>query len=298
MSRMTDTSRSPYTVSASVRGIGVAVITSTSGIRPFARSVARCTTPKRCCSSMIARPSERKCTSPARARACRRPGGCRPAARRASRSRRFRPVVAPVMSSTRKRDCLQQLSQAEKVLLGENLGRRHERHLQAVLHRDERREQRHDRLARADVALQQPVHRRRPLHVVDDLLQRAPLSFGQLERQNAARRFADAIVDLDRRAASTRAPPRACASSARAETERTLRRSAGPARAFESVQPIRRRVRRRKMRARSAPCAGRAASGAAARSSGNGSGRSSGSRDSTSNTRRRCIFGVMAPAFS
>ena len=35
MSRMTDTSRSPYTVSASVRGIGVAVITSTSGIRPF-----------------------------------------------------------------------------------------------------------------------------------------------------------------------------------------------------------------------------------------------------------------------
>ena len=59
------------------------------------------------------------------------------------------------------------------VLLGEDLGRRHERHLQAVLHRHERREQRDDRLAGADVALQQPVHRRGPLHVVDDLL-RAP----------------------------------------------------------------------------------------------------------------------------
>ena len=32
---MTLTSRSPYTVSASVRGIGVAVITSTSGCEPF-----------------------------------------------------------------------------------------------------------------------------------------------------------------------------------------------------------------------------------------------------------------------
>ena len=34
-SRMTDTSRSPYSVSASVRGIGVAVITSTSGRSPL-----------------------------------------------------------------------------------------------------------------------------------------------------------------------------------------------------------------------------------------------------------------------
>src|SRR2546430_740814 len=42
MSRITDTSRSPYTVSASVRGIGVAVLTSTSGWTPFPRThVAR-----------------------------------------------------------------------------------------------------------------------------------------------------------------------------------------------------------------------------------------------------------------
>ena len=57
VSRITDTSRSPYTVSASVRGIGVAVITSTSGQSPLPRSVARCSTPNRCCSSMTTSPS-------------------------------------------------------------------------------------------------------------------------------------------------------------------------------------------------------------------------------------------------
>ena len=43
----------------------------------------------------------------------------------------------------------------------------------------ERRQQRDDRLAGADVALQQPVHRLRPLQVVDDLLERVPLAGGE-----------------------------------------------------------------------------------------------------------------------
>ena len=104
MSRTTETSRSPYTVSASVRGIGVAVITSTSGIRPFDRSVARCTTPKRCCSSMMASPSEWKFTVPCTSACVPTMRSIAPADSRASRSRRRSPVVAPVMSSTRKRD--------------------------------------------------------------------------------------------------------------------------------------------------------------------------------------------------
>ena len=53
-------SRSPYTVSASVRGIGVAVITSTCGVPPFSRSAARCSTPKRCCSSTTDEPQARE----------------------------------------------------------------------------------------------------------------------------------------------------------------------------------------------------------------------------------------------
>ena len=47
------------------------------------------------------------------------------------------------------------------MLLGEHFGRRHERALVAALHRDEQRRERDDGLARADVALQQAVHRRR-----------------------------------------------------------------------------------------------------------------------------------------
>ncbi len=62
----------------------------------------------------------------------------------------------------------QQPPDGDEVLLGEDFRRRHERHLETVLHRDERRHQRDDRLARADVALQEPVHRLRPLHVADD----------------------------------------------------------------------------------------------------------------------------------
>jgi hypothetical protein len=60
-SSSTLTSRSPYTVMAAVRGMGVAVITSTSGTAwppssALARSAARCSTPKRCCSSMTTTP--------------------------------------------------------------------------------------------------------------------------------------------------------------------------------------------------------------------------------------------------
>ncbi len=60
-------SRSPKTVMATVRGIGVAVITSTCG-RPspaFSRSASRCSTPNLCCSSITTRPrsANRTCSS-------------------------------------------------------------------------------------------------------------------------------------------------------------------------------------------------------------------------------------------
>ena len=62
-------SRSPKTTMAAVRGMGVAVMTSRSGSRPvpssprpLSRRAARCSTPKRCCSSMTTTPRERKAT--------------------------------------------------------------------------------------------------------------------------------------------------------------------------------------------------------------------------------------------
>ena len=97
------------------------------------------------------------------------------------------------------------------MLLGQNLGRRHERHLQPVLHGHERRQQRDDRLACADIALQQPVHRLRALQIVDDFLQRLLLPVRQTERQHAPGRFADAVVDANRRRLALRRrrmPPR------------------------------------------------------------------------------------------
>ena len=45
----------PNSASASERGIGVAVSESASTASPLASSLARCSTPKRCCSSMMAR---------------------------------------------------------------------------------------------------------------------------------------------------------------------------------------------------------------------------------------------------
>src|SRR5690349_9914615 len=60
----------------------------------------------------------------------------------------------------------------EKVLLGEGFRRRHEGSLAAVLHRSEKRIERDDRLARADVALQEPLHRSRAREVAVDLADR------------------------------------------------------------------------------------------------------------------------------
>ena len=55
-SSITEISRSPYIMIASVLGIGVALITSTLGGFPIVVSASLCFTPKRCCSSVITRP--------------------------------------------------------------------------------------------------------------------------------------------------------------------------------------------------------------------------------------------------
>ena len=62
-SRSVEVSRSPKTVIATVRGIGVAVMTSTCGGLPaLSVRAARCSTPKRCCSSTTTRPRSANCT--------------------------------------------------------------------------------------------------------------------------------------------------------------------------------------------------------------------------------------------
>ncbi len=59
----TEVSRSPKTVMATVRGIGVAVMTSRcGGCLPLPRRASRCSTPKRCCSSTTTSPRSWNCT--------------------------------------------------------------------------------------------------------------------------------------------------------------------------------------------------------------------------------------------
>ena len=76
--------------------------------------------------------------------------------------------------------------EGQEVLLGERLRRRHQRALSARFNRPQERVERDHGLARADVALQQPLHRRCLSQVEIDLHDRALLMLRQLERQHGA----------------------------------------------------------------------------------------------------------------
>jgi len=67
--------------------------------------------------------------------------------------------------SHRHAERLEELAEGEDVLLSEDLGRRHHRGLVAGLDGGQDGERRDDRLARADVSLEQSVHRERRRHV-------------------------------------------------------------------------------------------------------------------------------------
>ena len=77
---------------------------------------------------------------------------------------------------------LEQLLHGRVVLLGENFRRRHERRLRSRCVGDQCGRDRHDRLAAADLPLQQPVHRPAARHVRRDLFDDAALRARRLER--------------------------------------------------------------------------------------------------------------------
>ena len=112
-------------------------------------------------------------------------GGARcggPPARPGARARAGRRTATRPMSpsgSTRARE-------RPEVLLGEDLGRRHEHRLASGLHGRQERHHGHDRLAGADVALQEPVHGHRAREVRPDLGPDALLRGRERERQRRA----------------------------------------------------------------------------------------------------------------
>ena len=79
-----------------------------------------------------------------------------------------------------------QLVDREEVLLGQRLGRRHQRALTPQLDRAEQRVQCDDGLPRPDLALEETLHRERPVEVGVDLGHRAFLIRGERERERRA----------------------------------------------------------------------------------------------------------------
>ena len=88
-----------------------------------------------------------------------------------------------------------------RVLLGQDLGRGHHRGLLLVRHRHEDRVQRHRRLPRADVALEQPRHRLRRAQVRNDLPDRPVLGRRQVKGKPAPDPPVHLAVELHRGAA-------------------------------------------------------------------------------------------------
>ncbi len=181
-SRRADMSRSPNRVSAKrARNRGRR---QQQDIRRLALGDqrARCSTPNRCCSSITTRPSRWKATRSSSS-------AWVPTTRRASPVwsfppcllfRRGQPTDQQLGPKLERR---QQPGERRVVLLGQQLGRRHQRRLVVVLDRQQHREQRHDRLAGADIAHEQPVHPFGGGHVGGDLQDRPFLVGGELPRQ-------------------------------------------------------------------------------------------------------------------
>src|SRR5712664_190897 len=91
---------------------------------------------------------------------------------------------------------LENLPGGKIMLLRQDLGRRHERDLISVFNRDDSGLKRDNRLARADIALEQPAHRKGRLHVGGDFLEHALLRPGRVKWQYLLYRFADTGSDL------------------------------------------------------------------------------------------------------
>ena len=129
---------------------------------------ARCSTPKRCCSSTTATASSRKCHASldqrvradgdvdvARGQRGQRLGPLAPRMRAGQQDHSHRPIGAGMGQA------LEHPAEGACMLLGQDLGGGHDGALRAVGDRHPQRGRGHRGLARADVALQQPAHRSR-----------------------------------------------------------------------------------------------------------------------------------------
>ena len=147
----------------SVRGIGVALIVSTSTFFFICLIFSLCATPKRCSSSTTSRPRSRNSTSLDSSRCVPTMMSTLPAARSVSVSVCSAFERKRLTMSMRTGKAGEALLQRLLMLEGEHRRRREHGDLFAVHHRLERGAHGDLGLAVADVAAQQAVHRRRRL---------------------------------------------------------------------------------------------------------------------------------------
>ena len=173
----------PVSAISSVRGIGVAVIVSTSTLARNCFSRSLCATPNRCSSSTTNRPRSLNAMSLPSSRCVPITTSTLPAT--TSATVRFCSAGAdePAQHRHRHGEGREALAERDEVLLGEQRGGHQHRDLLALHHGLERRAQRDLRLAEPDVAADQAVHRLRPLHVALDLVDRRQLVAGLLVRE-------------------------------------------------------------------------------------------------------------------
>ena len=89
---------------------------------------------------------------------------------------------------------LQPVREVLEVLFRQNFGRGHERDVVAAFQRHQRAARRHDRLAGADIALQQPSHRVRAGQVLAQLAQDFGLRRGQLKAEPGQKGLDEMVV--------------------------------------------------------------------------------------------------------
>ena len=182
-----------------MRGIGVAVSTSTSTASPFCVSASRWCTPKRCCSSTMASARSWKATSSWNSAWV--PSSEIDVAEREPVEDVLarRPALAAGEDGDADAGRFGQRRDGGEMLAGEDFGRRHEGGLPAGFDHGRRRQQRHHGLAGADIALQQAQHALRLGEVGDDVVDRLLLRMGErigqrLEDARAQAAFAGAAA--------------------------------------------------------------------------------------------------------
>ena len=173
---------SPYWARVRLRGIGVAVITRMSARAPFSPRSMRWRTPKRCCSSTTAR----RRSAEGDVLLEEGVGADDDRGLAGGEGRELGGALAALVAAGQEVEAdagrLGEGREGEEVLAGEDLGRGHHRRLAAGLDGGEHGEEGDQRLAGADVALEEAVHAVRRGHVGGDLGDGAGLGAGRARR--------------------------------------------------------------------------------------------------------------------